>query len=207
MEGLEFEIVGVTLAPIEAEDEPLDVLMKEALQQRPEMRVMSQRRRVQDFNVEAAEAGFWPTLAASSGLSWSGSERDALALDWYIGLSLSWTFYQGGRIDARLSEVEADRTVLDNQAILLRQQVRVEVEEAYLQVHSARARLTASHETVIQAQELLRLAEGRYFNGVGSVIELSDAQLTLTTARVNLLQAEYDLASARARLTTSLGRD
>ena len=207
VENCKFEIVYVEPKPIECEDEPLDVLIEEALQQRPELSVMAKRLRVQDWNVKAAEAEYWPTLSASSGITWTGSERDVLALNWYVGLSLNWTFYEGGRIDAGVREAKANHIVLDNEAILLRQKVRVEVEQAYLQVHSSRARLSVFRESKVQALEFLRLAEGRYFNEVGNVIELSDAQLTLTTAQVNVLTAEYDLISARAALLKALGRE
>jgi outer membrane protein TolC len=52
----------------------------------------------------------------------------------------------------------------------------------------------------------LALAEGRYQTGAGSIIELADAQLALTTALGQRVQAEYSLSTARAALSKSLGR-
>jgi len=50
------------------------------------------------------------------------------------------------------------------------------------------------------------LAEGRYQTGVGSLLELADAQLALTQAQGDRVQAEFSLASARAALLHALGR-
>ena len=58
---------------------------------------------------------------------------------------------------------------------------------------------------VAQAQENLELAEGRYQAGVGSIVELTDAQAALTSARAQQVRAGYDLATARARLTRAVG--
>jgi outer membrane protein len=58
---------------------------------------------------------------------------------------------------------------------------------------------------IANARERLRLAEGRYASGVGSVIELGDSQLALTTAAAQVVQANYQLSSARADLLAALG--
>jgi outer membrane protein len=51
----------------------------------------------------------------------------------------------------------------------------------------------------------LKLAEGRYSAGVGNIIELGDAQLALTNAEMQRIQADYNLATARAHLLRALG--
>ena len=51
----------------------------------------------------------------------------------------------------------------------------------------------------------LKLAEARYTQGLGSQIELADAQTAVTTAEGNLIQAEWQLAEAWAQLRRALG--
>jgi len=58
----------------------------------------------------------------------------------------------------------------------------------------------------VNAREQLRLAEGRYQSGVGSIIELGDAQIAATSAAAQVVQADFNLATARAQLLTALGR-
>jgi len=56
------------------------------------------------------------------------------------------------------------------------------------------------------ARKQLQLAEGRYAAGMGSVIELSDAQVTRTMAAAQEVNARFALASSRAALWGALGR-
>jgi outer membrane protein len=56
------------------------------------------------------------------------------------------------------------------------------------------------------AREQLRLAEQRFATGVGSILELYDAQVSYAGAAAQAVQARYSLASARAQLLAALGR-
>ena len=88
----------------------------------------------------------------------------------------------------------------------MRQQVRLGVEQARLAVRAAKAALGAANEAEANAREQLRLAEGRYQAGVGSIIELGDAQVAATTAAAQKVQADYNVSTARAQLLNALGR-
>jgi outer membrane protein len=89
----------------------------------------------------------------------------------------------------------------------LRQQIRLEVDAARLAVRSAKTTVGAAQEALTNARERLRLAEGRYQHGVGSVIELGDAQVALTSAAAQAVQADDRLATARAQLAHALARE
>ncbi len=58
----------------------------------------------------------------------------------------------------------------------------------------------------MNARLRLKLAEGRYEAGVGSAIELGDAQVALTHAGAQRVQAQFNLSTARAQLLAALGR-
>jgi outer membrane protein len=73
-------------------------------------------------------------------------------------------------------------------------------------VRASKAQIAAADEAAASAGEQLRLAEGRYRAGLGSIIELGDAQVVLTNARAQGVQARYNLAAARAQLATAMGR-
>ena len=80
------------------------------------------------------------------------------------------------------------------------------MEQAQLAVRAAKEGMVASEEAVTAAGERLRLAEGRYETGVGSAIELGDAQLGFSAGEAQKVEAAYNLASARAQLLVALGR-
>jgi len=80
------------------------------------------------------------------------------------------------------------------------------VQQAWLAVRANKASMAASQEALVNAKEQLRLAEGRYNAGTGSVIELGDAQVAATNAAAQVVQADYNLATARAQLLAAMGR-
>ncbi len=71
---------------------------------------------------------------------------------------------------------------------------------------AAEATIPAADDGAASAREQLRLAEQRYATGVGSIIELDDAEVAYTSAAAQAVQARYLLASARAQLLAALGR-
>jgi outer membrane protein len=103
-------------------------------------------------------------------------------------------------------EAEANSALAQAQLDTARQQVRVDVDKARLAVRTAKSGIAAADEALVNARERLRLAEGRYQAGVGNAIELGDAQLALTNAAAQKVQADFNLATARAQLLTALGR-
>ena len=81
----------------------------------------------------------------------------------------------------------------------------LEVEQNYLELKEAEERITATSKLVEQALENLRTAEGRYNAGVGSAIEITDAQVMLSSARITNIQALYDYNCSLTRLQRAMG--
>ncbi len=202
----DYDVADETLPPVDGEDQDTAPLLDEALKARPEFAVLTHQIRAQELTVRAVNGSLWPSLGASTGFTDAGEQVSNLAWNWSASVNLSVPLFQGGVTRAQIREAQANLSSLQAQADALRQQVRVDVEQARLGVRAAKASLVAAGDALVNAQEQLRLAEGRYEVGVGSIIELSDAQVALTTAAQQKVQAEYNLATARAQLLKALGR-
>jgi outer membrane protein len=123
-----------------------------------------------------------------------------------VGALLTWPIFQGGLTKGQVAEAQANLHAINAQEDTFRLQVRIDVEQAALAVRAARATLGAALLARENAQKQLQLAEARYAAGMGSVIELSDAQVTRTTAAAQEVGARFSLASSRAALWGALGR-
>jgi outer membrane protein len=119
---------------------------------------------------------------------------------------LTWPIFQGGLTHGQVAEAQANLRAINAQEDAFRLQVRIDVEQAALAVRAARATLNAALFVLENAKKQLQLAEGRYAAGMGSVIELSDAQVTRTMAAAQEVGARFSLASSRAALWGALGR-
>jgi outer membrane protein len=193
------------LPPVRGEDAPPASLVDEALRARPELAALEHQRQAQELTVRALRGGYGPSLAATAGATETGTALDRVMLNWFVGLTLNWSILQGGFTRGQVREARGTLTSFTAQEEAFRLQVRVEVEQSRLGVVAAKSSISAAEEALESARDQLRLAEARYKNGLGSAIELGDAQVAYSTARAQEVQARYGLATARAQLVTAMG--
>jgi outer membrane protein len=202
----DFEVGDDTMPAVPGEDGPLAPLLAEALAARPELASLQSQQLAGEQTRSSARSGFLPSVSAQGTYTGEGSSPDNLAPVWTLGLSLSWSLFDGGLTGARVQAANASLDALRAQEEGLRTSIRVALEQATLGVKAALSSLQAAREAEGNAREQLRLAEGRYQAGAGSIIELGDAQVAESTAAAQRVQAEYNLGSARAALLRALGR-
>ncbi len=202
----DYDIADETLAAVEGEDQSTDAFLAEALPRRPDVTALQAQVRAQQATLDSAGAGYLPSIGVSTGLTDAGPTLSSTVWNWNATATLTWNIFQGGLTQATVREAKANLVGLEAQLAALQLQVRLEVEQARLAVRAAKAALGAAGEALVNARERLRLAEGRYQTGAGSIIELGDAQVALTAAGAQKVQADYTLATARAQLLKALGR-
>jgi outer membrane protein len=202
----DYEVQDETMPPVPGEDGDLAELMSDALRTRPELLALDRQIRAQELGVSAAKGAYGPTLGAAMSLTEAGVDLTNLTWNWNASVNLSWPLFQGLLTRSQVKEARANLSAVQAQHAGILNQVRVDVEQAQLQVRATKAILAAVGEALLNSRERLRLAEGRYQSGVGSIIELGDAQLAASSAAAQSVQAEYSLATARASLLKALGR-
>ncbi len=200
-----YDVAEAPAQPAPGEDAPIPALIDEALARRPEVASLAQQIRSQELTVRALKGSYWPSLSAASTLTDAGQQMSSLAWNWGLSVTLTWGLFRGGGDVARVREAAANLRILQAQMDGLRLSVRVQVEQARLDVRAARVGIISAQEALDNARVRLQLAEGRYQTGIGSIIELSDAQAALTNAAAQRVQADYSLAAARASLAYALG--
>ncbi len=191
---------------VNGEDADLDALVDEAVKTRPELAAYAVQSRAAALSLNAAHHEYYPTLSGSLSVTEAGTDITNLAPNWSVAVSLTWPIFQGGLVKGHIREAEWTEISLAAQVEAERQGIRLEVNQARLAVRAAKAELEASGEALANAKERLSLAQGRYETGVGNAIELGDAQVALTSAAAQQVQASYRLALARAQLIKALGR-
>jgi outer membrane protein len=202
----DFDVADEELSAVEGEDLATEQLVARAIEARPEVVVFEKQREANELTAQAFRGAYGPTLTAAGALSETGTELGNLGPAWNVGLTLSWPLFQGWLTHGQVREAEANAAAARAQMDAAKLQVRVDVEQAQLGIRAAKSSLVAANDAATNARERLRLAEGRYASGVGSAIELGDAQVAQTTAAAQIVQAQFNLSSARADLLNALGR-
>jgi len=205
-QSTDYDVADETLPPVDVEDQGIDALAGEAKKTRPDVTSLERQVAAQKLSVRSAYGGYGPTLNASTSVTDRGTDITNLGWNLTATVSMQWSLFSGLLTFETVKEQKALLTVAEAQLEQQKQQVRLDVEQARLAVRAAKENIVATGEALTNAQERLRLAEGRYQAGVGNVIELGDAQVALTNAQGQKVQAEYNLATARAQLLKALGR-
>ena len=210
-------------APIEIDDiltyEPVAIdpaqLAVEALGNRPELRQAQARLDGARAQVSGARARYLPDLTVNGTAGYTGDDA-FIATDgvagvgfsefWAVTGQLSWNLFEGFFTQNRVKETQALVETARANYETIELQVRLEVEQAYIVVIEASERFGATEKAIESAQENLRLAQGRYDAGVGTILELTEAQLSLTNAEADSVRAVTDYRVGLAVLDRVVGR-
>jgi len=202
----DYEVGEGVAESIDLEDARIDEQVQAAAKTRPELAAFEERLRAQALALTATRWGYAPTLSASTSLTDAGVAISNLAWNWNFQAQLGWNLFGGLITHSQVRQAQAQLQVITAQRDAQRQQVRLELERARLAVRAAKATLVASAEALQNARLREQLAEGRYQAGVGNALEISDAVLALASAGAQRVQADFNVASARAQLLRALGR-
>jgi outer membrane protein TolC len=117
-----------------------------------------------------------------------------------FGIQFSWPLFDGLRAKGAIDVAQAQAHIADLQVRQAREDATVELERARAELTRARAAFTARATNVREADEAFQLANLRFSRGIGTQLEVSDAQLSLLTARSTEARAIFDLYHAVAEL-------
>ena len=178
-------------------------LRSDSLRQRPEYRQAKLRAAAAEATERQTFRNFFPDISGSGAY---GGTQSQLNESWSLGLTLSWSLFDGGGRIARYQEAKANLEGARARVKSAELDIVQNVEQAEIAVEEAQERILAAQTLVASAQENFRLAQGRFDAGVGTILELTDAQLALTQAQNTESQALADYRIALARLDRAVGR-
>ncbi|MCX5768997.1 MAG: TolC family protein [Candidatus Hydrogenedentes bacterium] len=186
--------------------ESLEDLLAEAEQARPELLALNKGINAAGQNVRAAKGRYLPQAAASA--EYQNVDKGGMTQPdgWTLALGGQWEVFSGGRRKHQVGEARARETGLINQRDDLTRLIELDVRQAYIQMQDALAKVMEERATVVFAREGLRLAQLRFQEGVGTQVEILDAELALSGAESSLIRAMRDYAVAHASLEKATGR-
>jgi outer membrane protein TolC len=180
-------------------------IVQQAYRFRPELHSIQAQQQTASQRVSSLQKQMLPSLSGNAQYNWTGRAHP-LPEGWIIGATLTVPLFDDILTVAQVSEAQATLRGLEAQEEDLRQQVALDVRRSVLEMRRAEQSIRLSEQTVIQARENLELAEGRYSAGVGNIIEVTDAQVSFSSARANRIQAVYSYKTALAQLERALGK-
>jgi len=203
--------VDSSLLDAEFDVEPLDALFAEALQQRPDLQSSAFTLAARKGDVVSASSQLWPQLNLFGSYSRSENEsefrfgaQESDAVSW--GYQVSWNVFDRFQTLSGRSQAKARQRIAEYNLDQARLDVQLEVRQLYNSLIEARERISLSRETIANAQEELRLAQERFKVGAGTMLEQITAQVNLSQAQSDEVQAISDSIIASLQMERAVGR-
>jgi len=187
-------------------DDTSEQLMEQARRNHPGLKMLQALERVATSAVDEAIASLYPEigLQAKYGLggghfpltwNWSGALQSSMQL--FTGRQQTWN------IEVAITQLRTARSQVTDRE----QQIFQDLKNALNQLTSARQRLSLTDLLVRQAQESLDLVGERYRIGAAAAVEVTDAQVALTSARAEQVKAKFDYQAAIAQIRHTVGEE
>ncbi|HEX9079923.1 MAG TPA: TolC family protein, partial [Desulfuromonadaceae bacterium] len=184
-----------------------DQVHQEAMRNRAELQQLAALKAAATSNLKSARGSYLPILSGTASVGYAERDFPPEGNVWGVGLNLTVPLFSGFSSVEQVREALANINAIEARQRNLRLQIGKEVESAWLAVNEASARMVSTEKETVAAAENRALAEGRYHEGVGSIIEVTDAQSQALDARTAHIQAEYDYHAALAQLDRAVGKE
>jgi TolC family type I secretion outer membrane protein len=185
-------------------DGDIAALIEQARLRRPDLQAAAAQFKAAEASADAARAADRPTL--SLGASTNRYDNDGLATRGSsIGVTLNVPIFTGYAPTYRIRAAEAQVEARAAQLERLRLQVALDVWTAYQNLTTASQSLRTTADLLDSAEQSERVALGRYKAGVGSILDVLNAQSALASARQQRVQSSFNWNISRAILAQSMG--
>jgi outer membrane factor, OMF family len=190
-------------------DQQLENSILSALNNRSELEQVRNQREVALQNRRIALGSLGPQLTFNASMSIADelTDKPLGAYGYAIGAEVSKTIFDGGAAKATAKQEEINTAIADTQFSSFKNTIRFQVEQNYYTLQSSRARIGTNRCAVQQAEEALKLAKLRRDFGVGTTLEVINAETELSTARGNYLQSVIDYNRSLEALKRFVGKD
>ncbi len=203
-------IDSLTFQPV---DEVLITNAENAVTERnPGLSAVGRQIELNGAAVNAERSNYLPTVLAFGSYQYQGIKNDFRSFstnDFYksssVGLSISLNLFQGLQTYARVEQAQLEKQKSEEQKIALERNLKTGVHSVRSNLQQARKRLEVQEKTIEMADRGYRIVTARFLSSAATQLEVNDAQLALTQAKVNRIQAVYDYLVAAADLDQLIG--
>ncbi|MEA3492953.1 MAG: TolC family protein [Candidatus Margulisiibacteriota bacterium] len=208
---------SVELAEVEFKSEseyvPLyeyEDILKIAYEERPDWKQYILANKISEDEVGMVRSDLWPMLSLVGQYDIGSTKYESFKSDqrtWTAMVSGSWNIFDGSATWNRIKEANAKLEANRANEIEIKKGIALEVKDANFAISSSLENIKGTQKALELAGENLKIADLRYKSGVGTNLEMIDAQVAVTRARIEHLQSEHDLQIAKAKINKVIGRD
>lgn len=185
------------------------LISKLDLENRPGYLTLKKSLELQHLNIKRYKSKFLPTLVGFGSYSQKmvGNSKDDL--NWFptslVGLSLKLDIFDGFGRKAKIQRAKISLQMAENNLSKLKNAIDLQVNNAKIAYSNSVKSLKSRKDNLNLAERIYNTSKIKYKEGIGSSVELTQAEQSLFQAQANVLKAKYDLLVAKTKLVSSLG--
>ena len=184
-----------------------------ALIHRPDGIAMERAWKKAEAQMKAAKSGYRPQVNASVSRSWAGDspfstnsvnytpQQDSTA----AVLSANWNIFDNNVTEAQVQQAKASMRKAEQKLYETQETIQLDVRKAYLNLLAAEQNIHTTKVAVDQAQEDYKIAQVRYSAGVGTNLDVMDAESKLIQTQTTYITALYNYNTNKAALDQAMG--
>ena len=194
-----------------AQPPPAKDAVAQAMERRPALKAASLTVESNRKLASAASGDYWPAISLNGGYSRSSERLGDIFSDpsqnstLFGSVNLTWNIFAGLATQANVRKADIQTLLSENDLSNARRNVASDVQKAVAQLATARQQALVARQAEQTAKEGLRLARTRQEVGVGTQLEVRDAELKLTQAQLNVVGSLVDGREAEAALRRAQG--
>ena len=165
--------------------------------------------------MKAAKAGYRPTVGIGVARSWAGDKPfstdmnkaggDSSSDGTTTALSVNWDIFDNNVTEAKVQQAKASMRKAEQKLYETQESIQLDVRKAYLNLLAAEQNIHTTKVAVDQAQEDYKIAQVRYSAGVGTNLDVMDAEDKLIETQTTYITALYNYNTSKAALDQAMG--
>ncbi len=194
--------------PLGIVEKGVDTLIEIARERRPDLAASRALAEKAAVHVKSVRSDGLPTLSLGADVNRTYYDPHPFASyrdNWSAGLFLNIPLFTGFATSYNVEKAKRETDAALAQTASLDQQVVLQVWTSYYALRTAAERVKTSKDLLASAEQSERVQLGRYKEGVGTILDLLSAQLSLASARAQEIRARSDWLVALAQLIHDTG--
>ena len=190
----------------------LSDIVKEAIQNRNEIKSVNQNIRAGEEAVNIVSADWFPQINLFGNFYYNRPNQRIMPLEdkfnesWDVGVAMQWQIWDWGGTSSKLKQAEEQLNQAETSLQILKENIQMEVYSKYLNLKKEIEKVKAAQKGVKSAEENLRVTKNKYESQLATSSDLIDAEVYLLQAKTDLETAKADQNLAHSELMKSLGR-
>lgn len=186
----------------------LDDVTSYGLAHRPEMAQQQANIKIEKAQIKIAQSGQHPKVMLTGTMAWDNDDFAGTAnRDWTAMLVTQFNLFDSGNTKAKIRQAQSGELATRKQAQQTQDNISLEISDAYLSMKEAEKRISTNKVAVEEASVNFDIAQRAYSAGVGTNLDVMDAELALNQAKTNYTNSLFDYNISKARLDKAIGSE